>query len=181
MDREFQSAFQRIGTIVKAHGLKGEVLVDLEVDLPELLGEQKLFYVNNYRGDLEPRRVEKSYLADKRGRPSFFVKFESVDDRVKAERLVRSGIHVATDQYERLMLPDADYTGDELIGCIIIDESETRCGEVVDIIENPAHPILHVASEDGVYMIPFVDEYILSVDDEEGVIHCRNLKPLMEV
>jgi len=181
MDRDFQSAFHRIGTIVKAHGLKGEVLIDLEVDLPELLSEHKLFYINNYRGDLEPKRVEKSYLADKKGRPSFFVKFESVDDRVQAERLVRSDIHVSSDLYEKLMIPADDLPGDELIGCIVIDENEKSCGEVVDVIENPAHPILHVASEGGSFMIPFVDEYVLSVDDEEGIIHCCNLEPLMEV
>ena len=181
MDRDIQSAFQKVGTIVKAHGLKGEVLIDTEVDLPEILEKQQLFYVNNQRGDLEPKRVEKSWLANKQGRPSFFVKFESVDDRAQAERLVRRGIHVTADLYELMMFSDDDMPGDELIGYVIIDENGRDCGEVVDVLENPAHPILHIASDDGPYMIPYVDEYILSVDDDQSVIYCHNLQPLMEV
>jgi 16S rRNA processing protein RimM len=181
MDRDFASAFQKVGTIVKAHGLKGEVLINVEVDLPELLEEQNLFYINNQRGDLEPRRVEKSYLANKKGRPSFFVKFESVDDRAQAERLVRRGIHVADNRYDQMMLPDSDMPGDELIGYVILDENDRNCGEVVDVLESPAHLILHIASDGGPYMIPYVDEYIMSVDDDQVMIHCRNLQPLMEI
>ena len=181
MDRDFASAFQKIGTIVKAHGLKGEVLVSVEVDLPELLEQQNLFYTNNLRGDLEPRRVERSYLANKKSRPSFFVKFESVDDRAQAERLVRRSIHVTADLYEQMMLPDDTISGDELIGYTILDESNQKCGEVVDVLENPAHIILHVASKNGPYMVPFVDEYVLSVNDDQIVIYCRNLQPLMDV
>ncbi len=182
MDRDFASTFQKVGIIVKAHGLKGEVLINVEVDLPELLEKQGLFYINNLRGDLEPRRVERSYLANKKGRPSFFVKFESVDDRAQAERLVRRGIHVADNLYDQMMFPDNDTTtGDELIGYVILDENDRNCGEVVDMLESPAHPILHVASDSGPYMIPYVDEYIVSVDDVRVVIHCRNLQPLMEV
>ncbi|HKI47187.1 MAG TPA: ribosome maturation factor RimM [Balneolales bacterium] len=181
MDRDFASTFQKAGTIVKAHGLKGEVLVNVEVDLPELLEKQTLFYINNLRGDLAPRRVEKSYLANKKGRPSFFVKFESVDDRAQAERLVRRGIHVADNLYDQMMSPDNDMPGDELIGYVILDENDRNCGEVVDVLESPAHPILHVTSDGGPYMIPYVDEYIISVDGDRVVIHCRNLQPLMEV
>lgn len=181
MDRDSKSAFRKIGTIVKAHGLKGEVLVDPDVDLPQLLGEQKLFYIKNKRDDLEPGRIERSYLANKKGRPSFFVKFESVDDRSLAERLIRHSIQVTADLYEQMMLPEEEVPGDELIGYVVVDDEAGESGEVVDVLENPAHLILHIASEKGPYMIPFVDEYVLSIDHDQAVIHCRNLQFLMEV
>lgn len=181
MDHDRTQAFRKIGTIVKVHGLKGEVLVDPEVDLPQLLEEQRLFYIKNRRDDLEPGRVERSYLANKKGRPTFFVKFESVDDRIHAENLVRCDLYVVAELYKYMMINNDDRSADDFVGYVVIDEGAAPCGEVIDVIKNPAHPILRISSDNGTYMIPFVDEYILSVDDDQAVIHGRNLKPLMEV
>ncbi len=181
MDHDARAILRKIGTIVKVHGLKGELIIDPEVDIPELLTDQVLFYVDTPRGDMDPKRVENSYLVNKAGRFSFFVKFESVDDRSQAGRLLRHTLYVPLEQYDLMMEPADELSPDELVGYAVLDESGQMCGEVVDVANNPAHPILEIASENASYMIPLVDEYVESVDHDAAQIRCRNLQPLMEV
>ena len=53
-------------------------------------------------------------------------------------------------------------------------------GEVLDIMMNPAHPILEVKHGSGTILIPMVEEYVEETDHENGMISCINLDQLIE-
>jgi ribosomal 30S subunit maturation factor RimM len=47
-------------------------------------------------------------------------------------------------------------------------------------MENPAHLILEVSYEKGVLLIPFVDEFVESIHEQDKTISCINLDQLLE-
>ena len=53
-------------------------------------------------------------------------------------------------------------------------------GVVLDIMDNPAHPILEVKHGIGTVLIPQVDEFIDSVDHPKKVILGKNLDIFVE-
>ena len=171
-----EDQYLMIGHIARSHGVKGEVLVISEVYAPQLFDEIDLVHMQNTRGDLVPARIESFRVQEKNNRLSFFVKFEHVSDRNQAEELKSCPVYVLRDKAEAFIDDDeaVDYTEFE-----VKDDQEINIGIITGIIENPAHLILEVLTDDREkLLIPFVDEYISSVDEDQGIIYCRNLEQL---
>lgn len=171
-----EDQYRMIGQIARSHGVTGEVLIISDLHAPQLFDHLDLVHLKNTRGDLIPARIESVRVQQKNNRLSFFVKFEHVSDRNKAESLKGFPIYALRKKVEAILGVDEtnDYTDFE-----ITDEEHTSIGIITGVIENPAHPILEVITDNQKQLlIPFVDEYILSVDDDDKIIRCQNLEQL---
>lgn len=166
-----------IGHINRSHGVKGEVLIISDFYAPDLFDDIDLVHLQNSRGDLIPARVESVRVQDKQNRLSFFVKFEHVADRSEAEQLKDSPVYVNRQAAEPLIdESDAPLAFTEFQ---VFDDHDQPVGKVEETIDNPAHPILQVHTrEDEHLLIPFVEEYIVSIDEEHKTIRCHNLDQL---
>ena len=166
-----------IGYVNRSHGVNGEVLIISDVYAPTLFDEIDLVHLQNSRGDLVPARIESVRVQEKKNRLSFFVQFEHVADRNEADKLKNSAVYVRREKADPLIdWSDApvDYSAFQ-----VYDENNQHLGEVELTIDNPAHPIIQVATKDDrQLLIPFVDEYISSFDEEQQVIRCQNLDQL---
>ncbi len=170
-----EDQYQQIGYIARSHGVKGEVLILSEIYAPQLFDDIDLAYIQNARGDLIPVRIESVRIQEKNNRLSFFVKFEHVSDRTQAEELKGFSVYAANDKVAGLDDDEReDYTSFE-----VTDDNGNRIGIVEDSIENPAHLILQIATDDEQQLlVPFVDEYVVLTDKEKKVIRCQNLDQL---
>lgn len=171
-----EDQYQRIGYVARSHGVKGMVLIISEINAPQLFDEIDLVHIQNARGDLIPARIESVRVQQKNNRLSFFVKFEHVSDRNQAEELKSLPVYIMQESAEALIDEDGaiDYTSFE-----VLDEQSKNIGKITGVIENPAHLILEVITGDQQQLlVPFVDEYILSVDEDQKIIKCQNLDQL---
>jgi 16S rRNA processing protein RimM len=168
--------FIRIGSVVRPHGLSGEVVVSVDVDLDieqaNNLNSFEIFYVRNDRGDFIPMRVERSQVIFKNKQFSFFVKFVQVSTRETSEALKGQDVFLLSDDLE---------IGEEesYIDYDLISEKGESYGLVTDVLDNPAHPILEISGNKGRILVPFVEAYIISVDDEAKRIIGKNIEYLM--
>lgn len=116
-----------VGRIIKAHGLKGQVLVDLWTDRDErMVVGTELF---SERG---PLVVEAAAAHQHR----FIVSFNLIRTREDADRwrgVVLSAPRIDDDDVIWI---------DQLFGAEVFDESGVRRGVVVDVESNPASDIL---------------------------------------
>ncbi len=167
-----------IGQIAHSRGLDGQVLVVPEIDDSTLFDEVELVHLQNNRGDLIPARIESFRVQQKNNRLSFFVKFEHITDRNKAEKIKNYPVYIA--KYKVLHLFQKD-SGSSWKSYSVMNENQSQIGVVVETIDNPAHPILSVEMEDGSMLIPFVDEYIQITDEENEIIYCKNLHQLKKI
>ena len=138
--------------MVKAHGLRGEVVVSLVSDYPEvrLAPGSRL-----WAGD---REVLVQAARPHQGR--WLVQFEDVVDRTGAEALAGRNLHA-----EALEDPEAIWVH-ELIGSSVVEEgSGVERGRVVSVLANPAHEILEL--ESGA-LVPIV--FVRSCEDGVTVV-----------
>lgn len=166
-----------VARIEQAHGLKGTLRVRVEKRAESLFQSGSILYLTNRRGDKIPSRILDVRVEEKQKERLFFVKFDRIADRDQAAGFLDSTVYAD----ESLLEPEEE-SGADIIGFEIRVENRTA-GQVIDLISNPAHPILE-ARIDGIIhtvLIPWVDEYVTEVDEDRGWVHCRNLETLTEL
>jgi len=151
-----------VARIGKAHGLKGEVSLELRTDIPErrLTPGAVLETEPAQAGPLTVDRVR-----TQAGR--WYVYFEEIADRTSAENA--RGVELigeADDEAE----DDAWYVH-ELVGLQAVKPDGSVVGEVTDLVAMPAHDLLEVRQASGHRaLIPFVEEFVPAVDPEAGTV-----------
>ena len=122
-----------VGRVVKAHGLRGEVVVSLVSDYPE---------VRLAPGSrLETGGEEVVVLSARPHQDRWLVQFEDVHDRTAAEALAGRTLYG-----EALEDPEAIWVH-ELIGSSVVEEGTgIERGRVVSVLANPAHELLELES-----------------------------------
>jgi 16S rRNA processing protein RimM len=166
--------FVQVGHVEHSHGLEGEVKVFFDVDDPQKVEDLKLVYLRNDRGDFYPARIMDFRVEGKRNKISFFVQFDHIADRTGAEALKSKGIFLETEEAEPFIYAEVE-TDDSLVDHEVYDGDES-IGLVVEVMNNPAHPILVVATTSGSRLIPYIDHFIENRRD--GNIYCQNLDEL---
>jgi 16S rRNA processing protein RimM len=174
-----ENQYKKIGYISRSHGVQGEVLIIPDIYAPTLFDVLDLVRIETTRGDLVPARIESVRVQEKNNRLSFFVKFEHIADRTQAEELKNRSVFTDRDVVESLL--DSDNLPLDLTSFSIYTDGES-IGTVDAMLENPAHPILQVTTDDQEQLlIPVVDEYIAGIDEETRKIQCKNLKRLKSI
>ena len=145
-----------VGRITRAHGIRGEVIVELVTDRLERVAPGSVLQTPS-----GPRTIERS--TPHHGR--WIVAFEGVATREAAEAL-RDTVLSA----EPVDDPDALWVH-ELIGAEVIDIGGTRRGRVVSVIANPASDLLELT--DGTLVpVRFVTAHspgLVRVDAPDGL------------
>ncbi len=157
----------RVGQIVRAFGLKGEVKVKLYTDIPKerfkvgrhvhLEKSKKQLVVSNFR-----MHQNHALLT--------FEGFNNIDD-VTSFIFDTIMVEVDSDKEERIAQFD-------LMGCDVNENGE-KIGEVIEVMDTLAHAILRVKTPTNTVLIPYVDAFIVKVDKQKRVIHIQSIEGLL--
>ena len=176
MLESIEHQYRKIGHIARSHGVQGDVLIIPESYVPTLFDSLDLVRIENTRGDLIPARIESVRVQEKNNRLSFFVKFEHVADRTQAEKLKQLAVYASREQVNDLL----DQQDDSLaVTSFEVWADGKQVGSVVNTVQNPAQVILVVETNNQKQLlIPFVDEYVVAVNEERQRLQCQNLDQL---
>ena len=159
------------GQIVSTHGVKGEVRVNPWCDSPSFLTKFKKFYLD------EKGEKEIKVISSRPANNVVLMKLEGINDINEAQKMRNTIIYISRE--------DADigdrYFIKELIGCKIYDaETKSLLGEVEDVTNAPANDVWHIKNEKGTYLVPAIDDVIVSVDVKECIGYIKPLKGIFE-
>ena len=164
-----------VGHIMRAHGLRGEVLVEPASDVPErFLDLGKVFVV----GAGESRTTHEVEEVRRHG-DAFLVKLVGVEDPESARTLLAGkALCVARDR-----VPAAE--GDEsyhfeLIGIEVVRTDGPKVGRLVEIIETGANDVYVVRGPAGEILIPATRAVIERVDVAAGTMWVRPIPGLFD-
>ena len=147
-----------IGRIARAHGIAGEVSVDVRTDSPDLR------FAPGSRIDTEP--AERGPLTVSRARwhsGRLLVAFESVADRTGAEAL--RGTLLVADSASSPPVDDDEFWDHDLIGLEVASVAGEPVGVVADVLHPPGSDLLAVTRPDGSeVLVPFVRSIVPTVD-----------------
>ncbi len=159
----------RVGRLLKAHGLKGALKVELYTDEPErrfvpgAVFSLQVPTSSRWHG----KTIELAELRWYNGHPVAF--FVDVTDRTTAESLVKAILWVDKATAELPDEPDAWYDH-QLVGLRVLRDGE-RVGTVARVDHLPAQDLLAVATPSGEeVLVPFVSAIVPTVDLAAGAI-----------
>lgn len=169
ISRETQPNDQlRVGRLTKAHGLKGAIKVELYTDAPErrfVPGAVFTLQVPT-TSEWHGKTLELTELKWYNSHPVAF--FKDVPDRSVAETLVKAILWVDQDLGEPSDEEDAWYDH-QLVGLAVIRDG-VRVGTVSLVDHLPAQDLIHVTTETGEVLVPFVKAIVPSVDIAAGTL-----------
>lgn len=176
MAQPANSRFVEVARFGRPHGLEGElkVLPNELFDI-SLIKENRIIRYLNKRGDLVPARVINLRVESKANQQTFFVKLDVIKNRNEADSFSGKALFV-----EKTEIPGSETENDVDIIDFVIQYKSEKIGRVTDLFENPAHAIIEANTEYGVLLIPWVDEFIDSIDTYKRILVCKNLNQFID-
>jgi len=150
----------RIGRVLKAHGVKGALRVELLTDFPDRFAPGREMVVGG-------RRLRVARSEELQG--SVLVTFEGISDRTAAEPL--AGAYVTVPLAEARALPADHYYHFQLVGLTVFDTRQARqLGRVAEVLSYAANDVLRVTDGDREVLIPMIRSVVRSIAPAEGMI-----------
>ncbi|MFD7135354.1 ribosome maturation factor RimM [Streptomyces sp. NPDC059894] len=151
-----------VARIGRAHGIKGEVTVEVRTDEPELrLAPGAVLSTDPATAGpltIETGRVHSGRL---------LLRFAGVTDRTAAEAL-RNTLLIAEVDPEELPEDEDEYYDHQLIDLDVVTADGVEVGRITEISHLPSQDLFIVERADGSeVMIPFVAEIVTEIDLEE--------------
>ena len=144
-----------VGMVTKAHGIRGEVAVEVRSDNPERFTDGASVYTPEGR----ELRIEHVHAHGQRT----LVRFVGVADRTAAEALAGTILEVPESWLPRLA--DGEYWPFELEGCRVVTDAGRELGTVSEVIPNPANDLWVAVDADGTEtLVPALRDVIVEVD-----------------
>jgi 16S rRNA processing protein RimM len=151
-----------VARIGRAHGIKGEVTVEVRTDEPELrLGPGAVLTTDP--APVGPLTIETGRVHSGR----LLLRFEGVRDRTAAEAL-RNTLLIADVDPGELPEGEDEYYDHQLMDLDVVTVDGTEVGRITEISHLASQDLFVVERADGSeVLIPFVQEIVTEIDLEE--------------
>jgi 16S rRNA processing protein RimM len=163
-----------LGKITKTHGLKGEVVLWLDVDFPEDYEDLESVFLDQ-KGELVPYFIETYRLSGNRA----IVQFEDIDTFEKAEGLINLQAFLPLEELPELGNDQFYYH--EIIGFQIVDKQLGVLGTVQTVHSMQAQDLLVMDYKSKEVLIPVIPEIVLEADKEAKILNVNLPEGLLEV
>lgn len=154
---------QYIGKITGTFGIKGELKVYSESDFKEFRFRVGADLI------LKKARITKNVKVTSMrfNQKNILITIDDIKDINEVIDLV--GLDIYTT--EEAPLNDDEMYVDDLIGLKVYNQNDEYLGIVNDIISIPSNDIIEVIDNQNKILIPFIDDFIISIDEEKIIIN----------
>ncbi len=165
-----------VGTIVSKFSFKGEVLIKLDSDDPEMYeGLESVFITIG--NNLVPFFIERSSLHKSN---LLRIKFENIDNEHDAEALLKQKIYLPLEALPKLS--GNKFYFHEVIGFQVEDINYGKVGEIVNINDTTIQPLFEIENDqEKKILIPINDEFIEKVDRSNRKIIVNTPEGLIDI
>lgn len=158
-----------VGDILGTHGLKGTLIVYSHTRPANAVAGYSCWRVGKTAETAKSYQVKRCWQHGKR----MLAELDGINDCNSAEALKKLKIWVPSSEVE---VDEDEYLWQDLIGCVVVRHgSEDLLGEVTALEEYGAQDNLLIQTLDdadvqGEWLIPFIEEIIVGVDLDEGIV-----------
>ena len=164
-----------LGKIVRKYSFKGELLIKLDTDEPELYENLDALFID-LRNNLVPFFIESSQLHKS---DLLRVKFEDVDTEADADALIKSDIYLPLELLPKL--EEDKFYFHEIIGFKVIDNNFGDIGIVKSVNDSTSQALFEIDKDGVEILIPMNDEFIVNVDKVKKEIIVETPEGLIEL
>lgn len=163
-----------VGKIVNTCGLKGEVKVINSSDfVNERYKKNNVLMAINEEKNINVNLTVSSFRENDK---FIYLKFKEITTIEEAEMLKESYLMIDGDELKKINEDTFYYY--QLMNMEVYYENK-KVGIISEINDNGAQDLIRIKGEDINVLVPFVDEFVESVDVENKKICLRNLEGLL--
>jgi 16S rRNA processing protein RimM len=170
-----------VGRVVKAHGIGGEVVVEIRTDDPAArFASGSTLRAKDSRGGGQGRSYVVAHVREHGGR--LLVRLAGVDDRDAADALRGSLFVVDSNDLPPIDEPDT-YYDHQLEGLHVRTTTGQAVGVVADVLHTAAGELLAVKRSDdrGEVLVPFVSAIVTSVSLDDRIVEIDPPEGLLDL
>ena len=153
-----------MGKIVRKYSFKGELLIKLDTDEPELFTEMESVFVEQ-RKNLIPFFIEESSLHKSE---LLRVRFEEVKTEAEADALIGAHLYLPLEFLPKLTGNKFYYH--EIVGFTAEDATFGKIGEITGVNDTTSQALFEIDRNGKEILIPMIDHFIKKVDREKKTI-----------
>jgi 16S rRNA processing protein RimM len=157
-----------VGRIGRPHGIRGEVVIGVRTDEPDLRFAVGAVLGAGPTPDGEPGSALRVASAHWHS-GQLLVAFAGVTDRTAAGELTGSWLSVDSSQLPAIQDPD-EFRDHELIGLSVRTSAGQDVGVVTDVLHHGQDLLVVRRPEGGESLVPFVKAFVPEVDLGAGVV-----------
>jgi 16S rRNA processing protein RimM len=158
--------FIPVGTIIKPHGLRGEMIVEVGEGFEDSLSQQECLMVG-IEGGLVPYFITDEGVSF-RTPTSLSLAFDDIDSSEKVRPLCGCKVYLPK---EASCDRDTEDSFDELIGFVVFDKTKGKLGKIIRTDNYSGNIVLTVKHNSREILLPFSEELVYLFSDEQKEIH----------
>jgi 16S rRNA processing protein RimM len=163
-----------IGYTSRTHGVKGNVMVKLDVDDPKRYGKLKTVFLEK-EGVLHPFTVTTVSIAGDHA----IIGLAGIGDMDAAETLLKCGVYLPLKE-----LPPLKGTKlylHEAIGMKVLDKWLGHLGTIDQVFDLPEQPVARVMYQEKEVLFPLISAFIVKVDRRQQELHVDLPEGLVDI
>lgn len=164
-----------LGKIVSKYSFKGEVLVKIDTDEPELYDNMESVFVS-LRNNLVPFFITKCRLHKSQ---LLRIDFEDVNSDDDADKVMGSKLYLPLSFLPKLK--GNKFYFHEVIGFTVIDNTHGDIGIIQSINDTTSQALFEILKGDKQLLIPINDDIIIKVDRESKIISVTTPEGLVDL
>ncbi len=164
-----------LGIIAKKYSFKGEVVLKLDTDQPEIYENLEAVFVD-FGKTLVPYFIEKSLF--QKGN-QLRIQFEEVYSEQEADRLLKKDVYLPMN-----LLPKLDGTKfyyHEITGFMLEDVNFGKIGLIHSINDTSSQPLFVIKTETEDILVPMVDDFIEKIDRKNKKVLVKTPEGLVDM
>lgn len=164
-----------LGKVTQPHGVKGEVKVWLDVDIPEEYDNLDSVLLD-IKGQLVPYFIEQIQIKGKKS----IALFEGMKSWEDTQKIIGADMYLPLDVLPKLN--DNQYYYHEIVGFSVIEKENNKLiGKVAAVYESTGQDLLAVQVEDKEVLIPINDAIVVGINKLEKQLFVNLPDGLIEI
>ncbi|WP_318309324.1 ribosome maturation factor RimM [Flagellimonas crocea] len=164
-----------LGKVVSKYSFKGEVLVKLDTDEPDIYENMESVLVS-LGNNLVPFFIDRCRLHKSN---LLRIDFEEVKDEASADNIIGSELYLPLTMLPPLKGNQFYYH--EIIGFTVMDEVHGDIGIIESVNDSASQDLFEIKKGDKELLIPVSDDIIAKVDRENKTIHVKTPEGLVDL
>lgn len=164
-----------LGKIAKKFSYKGEVLIWLDTDEPELYENMESVFV-----EINKHLVPFFIVTSSLHKGDFLrTRFEDIDNEDDADGIMGKAVYLPLTALPKL---DGNrFYFHEIIGFQAEDERLGNIGEIVGVNDNSAQALFEIKKGDIEILVPMIDDFIVKIDRENKKVILNTPEGLVDL
>jgi len=168
------ASYLKLGKIVSAHGLTGELLLEHTLGKATSLKNVDVLFIEDHKKALLPYFISTSR---KKTTNAVFIMLEGVNSRERAQQLVSRAVWIPEERYHQLASKNAPAN---LLGYQIVENGK-EIGAITEVIEQPQQLLCKVFIQEQEALIPLLEDTLLSIDHAAKKVIVRLPDGLLDI